>query len=73
MVCRTRLICRLPLRDSRCRTWSPEEASMRCGAVPGREVGLVREPGDVADLDQQPRGPGGSDAVQVQQAWSRWL
>jgi hypothetical protein len=41
-----------------------------CSAVPGREVGLVREPGDVTDLDQQPGGTGGSDAVQVQQARS---
>ena len=38
-----------------------------CGAGPGREVVAVREPGDVADLDQQPRGAGGADAVQVQQ------
>ena len=31
MMCRTRLICRFPARESRCRTWSPEEASMgRC-------------------------------------------
>ena len=28
----------------------------------------VGEPGDVADLDQQPGRPGGSDAGQVQQA-----
>src|SRR3954469_24154384 len=27
MVCRTRLICRLPLRDNRCRIWSPLDAS----------------------------------------------
>ena len=33
-------------------------------------MGLVREPGDVADLDQQPCGSGGSDAVQAQQARS---
>ena len=38
------------------------------GAVPGCEVGLVRETGDVADLDQQPGRAGGSDAGQVEQA-----
>lgn len=31
-------------------------------------MGLGREAGDVTDLDQQPCGTGGSDAVQVQQA-----
>ena len=67
MMCRTRLICRFPPRESRWRTWSPEEASIGCGAVPGREVVAVGEPGDVADLDQQPGGAGGADAVQVQQ------
>ena len=30
-------------------------------------MGLVREPGDVADLDQQPSCAGGSDAVQAEQ------
>ena len=30
----------------------------RGGAVPGGEVVAVGEPGDVADLDQQPRGAG---------------
>jgi hypothetical protein len=30
-------------------------------------VGLVREAGDVADLDEYPSGAGGSDAVEVQQ------
>jgi hypothetical protein len=39
----------------------------RCGAGPGREVGPVREPGDVADLDEQPSGAGGADALEVQQ------
>jgi hypothetical protein len=39
------------------------------GAVPFQdtEVGLVREPGDVADLDQESGGAGGPDAVEVQQ------
>ena len=66
--CSTRLICRLPPRDNRCRTWSPEEASI--GAVPvrpGREVRLVGEAGDVTDLDQEPGCAGGADAVQVEQ------
>jgi hypothetical protein len=40
MMCSTRLICRLPARDSRCltwgRIWSPEEASM--GAVPFQDA-----------------------------------
>jgi hypothetical protein len=36
MMCRTRLICRFPARDSRCRIWSPEDASM--GAVPFQEA-----------------------------------
>jgi hypothetical protein len=30
-------------------------------------VTLGREPGDVTDLDQQPGGAGGADAVQVEQ------
>src|SRR5665648_659032 len=36
MMCRTRLICRLPARESRCLTWSPEDASM--GAVPVQDA-----------------------------------
>ncbi len=32
MMCSVRLICRLPARESRWRTWSPEDASR--GAVP---------------------------------------
>jgi excisionase family DNA binding protein len=39
----------------------------RGGAVPGREVVAVGEPGDVGDLDQQPRGAGRADALQVKQ------
>ncbi len=34
---------------------------------------LVREAGDVADLDQQPGGAGGADAVQVNQDGSGLL
>ena len=54
MMCSTRLICRFPARDSRWRTWSPEEASM--GAVPFQEAkwALVGEPGDVTGLGEQP-------------------
>ena len=36
MMCRIRLICRLPARDSRWRTWSPEDASI--GAVPFQDA-----------------------------------
>src|SRR5665647_3596055 len=65
MMCRTRLICRFPARESRWRTWSPEEASM--GAVPVQDAkwALFGEPGDVPDLDQQPGRPGGADAGHV--------
>jgi hypothetical protein len=38
-----------------------------CGAVPGREVRSVGEAGDVADVDEQPSGAGGADAVQGHQ------
>src|SRR2546423_9674716 len=67
MMCRTRLICRLPARESRWRTWSPEDASM--GAVPFQDAKWppVRETNDRADLDQQSRGAGRADAVQVHQ------
>jgi len=37
----------------------------RCGAVPGGDVGAVRESGDVGDLDQQPGRAGRADSVQV--------
>ena len=67
MMCSTMLICRFPPRESRWRTLSPEDASIGGGAGPGREVATVGEPGDVADLDQQPGGTGGADAVQVEQ------
>jgi len=40
MMCSTRLICRLPARDSRWRIWSPEEASI--GAVPFQEAKCAR-------------------------------
>jgi hypothetical protein len=36
LMCRTRLICRLPARESRWRIWSAEEASI--GAVPFHEA-----------------------------------
>ena len=67
MMCRTRLICRLPARESRWRTWSPEEASI--GAVPFQEAkcALAGEPGDVPDVHQQPGGTGRADPVQAGQ------
>jgi len=40
MMCKTRLICRLPARESRWRIWSPEEASI--GAVPFQEAKWAR-------------------------------
>src|ERR1700755_1352272 len=66
-MCRVRLICRFPPRESRCRTWSPDEASI--GAVPVQDAKLVAvgEPGDVADLDQESGSALGADAVQVEQ------
>ena len=39
-----------------------------CGAGPGREVVVVGEAGDVADLDEQAGRAGLADAVQVDQA-----
>ena len=39
-MCRTRLTCRFPARDSRWRTWSPEDASI--GAVPFQEAKCPR-------------------------------
>ncbi len=42
-----------------------------CGAVPRGEVGLVREPGDVTNLDEEPGRTGGADAVQIEQSGSR--
>src|SRR5665647_324154 len=36
MMCRARLICRFPARESRWRTWSPEDASI--GAVPVQDA-----------------------------------
>jgi len=56
MTCRTPLICRFPPRDSRWRTWSPEEASTGAVQVDGRDVCGGGEPGHVADLDDQPGG-----------------
>ena len=36
-----------------------------CGAVPGREVVAVGKAGDVADLDQEAGGAGGTGAVSI--------
>ena len=64
-MCRARLICRFPPRESRWRTWSPEEASL--GAVPFQDAkwALFGEPGDVADLDQQAGRARRPDALEV--------
>jgi hypothetical protein len=40
MMCSARLICRFPARDNRCRTCSPEEASI--GAVPFQDAKCAR-------------------------------
>ena len=68
MMCRARLMRRFPARESRCRFWSPEEASMRCGAVPGGEVAAAGEAADVTDVAEQPGRAGRADAVQLLQA-----
>src|ERR1700733_8923938 len=67
MMCRARLIRRLPARDSRCRSCWPEEASS--GAVPFQDAKWSRlaNPVDVAGVGQQPRCAGGADAVQLEQ------
>jgi hypothetical protein len=39
----------------------------RSGAVPCREVGLRREPGDVTDIGQDPGSAGGADPEQAHQ------
>jgi hypothetical protein len=66
-MCRARLIWRLPARDYRCRTCSPEEASIE--AVPGQDAKCARfgEAGDVADIGEDPRRPGRADPRQVHQ------
>ena len=72
MMWRVRLSWRFPARDNRCR--ADHRRSRRwCGAVPGREVVAVREPGDVSDLGQQPGRPGRSDAVEGPSGWCRSL
>src|SRR5204863_613833 len=64
MMCRTRLIRRLPARESRWRRCWPDEASSGAVAVPGREVSAAGEPGDVTDVADEPGGAGRADAVQ---------
>ena len=60
MMCSARLIWRLPARDSRWRTWSPEEASM--GAVPFQDAkwalvgNLVTSPASTSSR-AAPEGP----------------
>jgi len=64
MMCRARLICRFPPRESRWRTCSPEEASI--GAVPFQEAKWALDGKRVMSprLDQQPGGGRGADPVQ---------
>src|SRR6266487_1697713 len=64
MMCRTRLMRRLPARESRWRRCRPDEASSGAVAVEGREVPAAGEPGDVTDVAEQPGGAGRADAVQ---------
>ena len=68
MMCRTRLICRLPPRESRWRTWSPEEASI--GAVPVQDAKWLLSGNRVMSptSTEQPGRAGRADAVQVQSA-----
>src|SRR6266508_1772654 len=70
MMCRVRLVRRLPARDRRWRCWAPEEASRGAAAVPGGEPVAVGEAADVADVGQQPGGSRGTDAVQAHQGGS---
>ena len=67
MMCRTRLMRRLPARESRWRRWSPEDASS--GAVPFQEAKCagVRNRADVGDVADQPGSAGRTDAVQAGQ------
>jgi len=58
---------RFPARDSRWRTWLPEDASR--GAVPFQEANRSRRANrrGAGDVGEQPGGAGGPDAVQVHQ------
>jgi len=66
-MCSTRLICRLPLREIRCRSLSPEDASI--GAVPFQDAkcaldgNRVMSPTSTNSL----AAPEGPDPVQVHQ------
>jgi hypothetical protein len=53
---------RFPARDNRWRMCWPLEASIGAGAVPGREVVAVGEPGYVAHVGQDPGRAGRADA-----------
>src|SRR5437870_4829243 len=68
MMCSTRLICRLPARERRWRTWSPEEASM--GAVPFQDAkwALVGKRVMSATSTSSRAAPDGPMPGQVQQA-----
>jgi hypothetical protein len=55
MMCRARLIWRFPARDSRCRIWSPEDASIATAlARRHRTDSLGRV--EVTDRDDMPLG-----------------
>jgi hypothetical protein len=68
MVCRTRLICRFPARERRCRTWSPDEASI--GAVPFQNAkwALVGNRVMSPTSTSSRAAPVGAYAAQVEQA-----
>ena len=59
MMCRVRLMRRLPARESRWRCLVAGGGVQRGGAVPGGEPVAVGEAADVADVGQQPGGPEG--------------
>src|SRR4051794_7997443 len=68
MMCRARLMRRLPARDSRRAVLLCGAGVDRGGAVAGREVSAAGETADVGDVAEQSGGAGRADAVQVLQA-----
>ena len=66
-MCSVRLIRRFPARDSRCRSWLPEDASSGVGPFGGRELVPAGEPVDITDVGKQPGSAGGADAMQFHQ------
>src|SRR5439155_18981610 len=67
MMCKARLMRRLPARESRWRCWSPLEASSGAVAVPGGEVPAVGEAGDVTNVTEQPGRVGRADTLELLQ------